>query len=408
LAGRIADGFVVLNFSKPGVKRMGDQITVVFVMTSLAGGGAEKILIHILDQMDRDKFRIKLFVRVKEGIFMKEIPSDVSVKYGIHLPKFLNNSKLPFLVKLLRLPIKKALFNVQNWLMWYEFKPFARDSDVIVGFLEQESTYLSAKAGKKLSKKCIGWIHIDLIMHLNDKNKKKSEKSYSDMDKVIACSNKAWNSAVKLYPFLKPKMQMIYNPIDLDKVRSMSLEPVNEYDFDGINIIAAGRLEKQKGFEYLIQAHKMLLDLGMKHRLIILGEGSELPNLQKLAYRLGVEGSVRMPGYLNNPYSWIARADVFALSSRYEGLCNIIIESLAVGTPVVSANCPGGPSEILSDGEFGLLFEVGDVDGMAASLMKMLEDPELRDGFIAKGFDRAERFSTKWIMTDIESAIMGA
>lgn len=385
---------------------MDGRKTVVFVMTSLAGGGAEKVLIHILQKLDRTKFRIKLFVLVKEGVYLKDIPADVSSAFGIRMPKILSRSDLPFAVKLLRLPFKKALYRLQKMTMWRKLKRFSLDSDVVVGFLEQDSTYLAAKAGKKLNKKSIGWIHIDLNQHLDEKNKKKSRRSYAELDKVIACSNKAAGSAVRLYPFLKPKLQMIYNPIDLDEVAELSNRQVDGYDFQGTNVLAAGRLEMQKGFEYLIRAHRRLLDLKVEHRLIILGAGSEEQNLKRLAEELGVAGSVVMPGFVGNWYQWVSRADAFTLSSRYEGLCNVIIEAMAAGTPVVSFNCPGGPSEILNDGEFGLLVELGDVEGLAGAIKRLLESPELKRELIRKGRGRAEQFSSRLIMPQIERAIL--
>jgi glycosyltransferase involved in cell wall biosynthesis len=384
---------------------MDSRITVTFVIASLAGGGAEKVLIHILRRLSRDKFRIRLFALAREGTYLKDIPEDVVFGYGIRLPEFFHRTDLPYWLKLVRLPFKRTLYSLQKMGIWRKFKRFCRDSDVVVGFLEQHSTYLAARAGRKLGKKSIGWIHIDLNQHLDGRNKRRSRKSYAAIDKVIACSGKAAKSAVQLYPELAGKLETIYNPIDLDEAASRAPEPVPDVDFDGIHVLAAGRLEKQKGFDYMIRAHRRLLDLGVPHRLIILGSGSQWQALQKLASELKVEDTVLMPGFVDNWYSWVARADAFALSSRYEGLCNVIIESLAVGTPVVSFDCPGGPSEILDGGEYGLLVEPGDVEGMALALKRLLESPSLREELAARGRKRAEAFSSRRIMPQIERAI---
>lgn len=337
---------------------------------------------------------------------MKNVPSDVSLGYGIRLPDFCLRTDLPRIVKMIRLPFKKAWMFVQKRFVWSKFKPFCRDADVIVGFLEQDSTYLAARAGKELGIRSIGWIHIDLSQHLDERGLEMSARAYADLDTVIACSNKAGQSALRLYPFLSEKMQMIYNPIDFDDLLSESVKPVPDFDFAGTNIIAVGRLEPQKGFEMLIQAHRRLLELGQEHRLIILGEGSQYSALRRLAADLGVADSVFLPGFVRNPYGWMARADVFALSSRYEGLCNVIIEALSLGTPVVSFDCPGGPSEILNNGEFGLLVPMGDVEGLAEALKTMLLDAPARERFIEKGRARAERFSTRSIMPQIERELL--
>jgi glycosyltransferase involved in cell wall biosynthesis len=110
-------------------------------------------------------------------------------------------------------------------------------------------------------------------------------------------------------------------------------------------------------------------------KLIILGEGPERAQLEGRVLELGIEGDVDLPGFLQNPYAIMRHAALFVMSSRYEGLPTVLIEAMACGCPVVSTNCPSGPSEILDQGQFGPLVPVGDVEALANAMMETLDDP---------------------------------
>lgn len=145
-------------------------------------------------------------------------------------------------------------------------------------------------------------------------------------------------------------------------------------------IVGAGGLRRQKDFHTLIRALS-LLRREHEARLIIIGEGKDRQSLLDLARELGVEGAVDLPGFMTNPYAWIARADIFALSSLWEGFANVVAEALALGVPVVSTTCPSGPSEILAHGQHGCLVPPGDPQALASALAETLangnrcEDP---------------------------------
>jgi glycosyltransferase involved in cell wall biosynthesis len=144
-------------------------------------------------------------------------------------------------------------------------------------------------------------------------------------------------------------------------------------------ILGVGRLHPQKDFATLIRAFARLR-AERRARLIILGAAGpgspgEAEELKTLAAQLGIAEDVDMPGFDHNPFAYMSRASVFALSSAYEGLGNVLIEALACGTPVVSTDCPSGPREILDHGRFGSLVPVGDVDAMAAAIGKTIDNP---------------------------------
>jgi glycosyltransferase involved in cell wall biosynthesis len=114
-------------------------------------------------------------------------------------------------------------------------------------------------------------------------------------------------------------------------------------------------------------------------RLVLLGEGKQRPELQRLATELGVEEHVWMPGFVTNPYSYMARAAVFVLSSAWEGFGNVLVEALALGVPVVATDCPSGPREILQGGRYGALVPVGDSQALARAVLETLYRPLPRE-----------------------------
>jgi len=139
-------------------------------------------------------------------------------------------------------------------------------------------------------------------------------------------------------------------------------------------ILGAGRLNPQKNFSLLLRAFAGVRQQ-RSARLIIMGEGPQRPELEKLAQDLGVAADVALPGYVANPYAAFSRANLFVLSSDYEGLGNVLIEAMACGCPVVATDCPSGPREILSDGRYGALPPVGDAKAMAEAMACTLEAP---------------------------------
>ena len=169
-------------------------------------------------------------------------------------------------------------------------------------------------------------------------------------------------------------IEVIFNPIINERIIQRANEPNNHPWFNPKTvpvIIAIGRLSEQKNFSLLLQSFAKVLE-STKARLIIFGEGPLRSDLENLVKELNLQDAVLLPGVVANPYNYLNNADLFVLSSNYEGLPNALVEALACGCPVVSTDCQSGPREILDDGKYGILVEPSDVNGLARAILQSL------------------------------------
>ena len=185
---------------------------------------------------------------------------------------------------------------------------------------------------------------------------------------------------------------VLNNPIDIAAIQSGSEEPVDQAWLDDPEIdpiVAVGRLKASKDFSTLLQAFATVHESRPATRLVIVGKGTERDRLEALADELGVADSVTFTGYTDNPYAYMSRASVFAMPSKVEGLPTVLIEALACGCTIVSTDCQYGPREILEDGQYGRLTEVGDAERMADTICDALDDPTPPE----RSRERAQHFS---------------
>lgn len=197
---------------------------------------------------------------------------------------------------------------------------------------------------------------------------------YPQADAIIGNSIGVAKDIAKVTGLPPERINVVYNPTITSKVIKKSQEEINHSWFKEGElpvVLGVGRLNVQKDFGTLIKAFAQVRQ-NYPCRLMILGNGAERQNLNNLVKELGLENHVEIPGFADNPYKYMKQAKVFVLSSAWEGLPNVLIEAMAVGTPVVATNCPSGPEEILDNGKYGKLIPVGDVDKMAEATKSVL------------------------------------
>ncbi len=206
---------------------------------------------------------------------------------------------------------------------------------------------------------------------------------------VVAVSQGVAESVAEAVGVPEERLSVIYNPaVTPTALRRAEEAPDHPWFGDGGPpvVLGAGRLARQKDFPTLIEAFRLVL-AERPCRLLVLGEGPMRPDLEGRVRALGLEGQVSLPGWVENPYAFMARAALFALSSRHEGFPGALVEALACGCPAVSTDCPAGPAEILEDPT--LLAPVGDADALAGVMLRALARPADKPALRA----RAARFS---------------
>jgi glycosyltransferase involved in cell wall biosynthesis len=206
---------------------------------------------------------------------------------------------------------------------------------------------------------------------------------YPRADAILAVSEGVADDLARSTGLPRARIAVTYNPVVSDALDAAAREPVaHAWLRPGAPpvVLGVGKLKAQKGFDVLLRAFAHVR-AARPARLVILGEGPQRRALERLARELGIADDVALPGFVANPFAWMARSGVFALSSLWEGLPSVLIEALACGCAVVSADCPSGPAEILEAGRLGPLVPVGDAAALGAAIARALAapgDPEAR------------------------------
>ena len=308
---------------------------VLFLIPSLRGGGAERVITTLLQHLDRSSFKLTLaLVDARKSVFLNEVPADVEfIDLGCRRVRY----ALPKIVALIWKRRPDVVFSTLGHLnlalaMLRPLLPrnpryIARESSIV-------SQVLAAHRNPQLRR----WMY---------------RRFYGNHDAVVCQSQAMLDDLVANHAFPRERTVLIHNPVDVERVRRLSAEtgPDNEPAFkknsDGVQLITAGRLAHEKGFDLLIEA-LALLDTA-RVQLTILGTGPLRACLERLAQTMGVADRVRFAGFQANPYAWFAWADAFVFSSRFEGFPNVVLEALACGTPVIATPAPGGTREVLND-----------------------------------------------------------
>ena len=243
---------------------------------------------------------------------------------------------------------------------------------------------------------------------LNEPTLRLARCLYPRADDIIAVSESVRRDALGFFRLDPGRVHTIYNPISLGDIRRSSKGVCDPILANlGSFVMGCGRLEPMKGFSDLIRAFSRIRDMpGLK--LVILGDGSCHNELLDCASSHGVGDRVLLPGFRANPYQFFARARAFVLASRFgEASPLVLAEAMACGTPVISSRCEWGPEEILGNGEYGLLYDVGKVEDLSRHLCQVLSDPEQASARAARALQRARDFSDDVILPELERRFMG-
>lgn len=270
---------------------------------------------------------------------------------------------LPALVGYLRRERPEALFSALSFSNVTALLARER-AGVALRLVVSEHTHLSAKRALLRRRR------LDLLPAL-------IARTYPGADAITAVSEGAAADLARFGGLARSSIEVLPNPVALDEIATLARAPL-DHPFAAPGgpplVLGAGKLDRQKDFATLLRAFARLR-AQRPARLAILGDGPERARLAALARELGVERDLALPGFAANPFAWMARAAVLALSSRVEGLGMVLVEALACGCPAVATDCPSGPAEILEGGRVGPLVAVGDDAALAVALARTLDAP---------------------------------
>ncbi len=272
---------------------------------------------------------------------------------------------------------------------------------MIIAAQEGRATFIAFLVGMVLRKPVVGCIQFDWGMFSRYSKRRQVwglKWMCPRMSKVVVCGEGSAGSLMKIARIPDERLVVIPNFVQAKVVREKAEEELPKWSDEVMSkrtVIGVGRMELQKGFDVLIRAHAKALSEGVDHHLLIIGDGGLRREHEELVRELGVEDSVFMPGFCDNPFPLVKAADVFALSSRWEGLPFVLIEAMTLGVAVVATDCPSGPREVLlgKGEEYGKLVPVEDADALGAALVEMLTNDEERRMFAEKAMIRAMDYS---------------
>ncbi|MFO0920034.1 MAG: glycosyltransferase, partial [Planctomycetaceae bacterium] len=223
--------------------------------------------------------------------------------------------------------------------------------------------------------------------------------------KVLANSLVMRENAIRFFRLSPERVTTLFNYRDFGRIDRLLEEPSPEWPGQGFRIAAIGRLVPQKGFDVLLAAAAKLRDRQVAFQLAILGQGPLEADLRRQIDELRLQDHVHLLGFQRNPYGYLKSADLFVLSSRFEGLPGVLIEALACRTPVVSTDCPTGPREILGEGEFGPLTPVDDANALAEAMQRVLEQPPPAETRERARQSVLERYETQNCLRQLEAIL---
>jgi glycosyltransferase involved in cell wall biosynthesis len=353
---------------------------VCFVLPSLSGGGAERVAVQILNALDPLVWDRSMYLFRREGPYLDAVDGAIALSSGA------GGSR------------------IGRWMALRRFLVETRP-DLVVAFLSYLSV-LSAVSAARIGARVVFDQGTPVSAFLTDRDYHwrlpwhrrvfswASRLGYQRADAIVATSKGVAEDLATEFGVAADRIHIVHNPIDLHAIALASSEPIDpayETALASPVIVAAGRLADVKNYPLLIEA-VAVLRARVPVRLLILGSGDLESSLRELVSQKRLDQAVTFAGFQSNPWKYIARADVFALTSRYEGFGNVLVEAMACGVPVVATSSPG-TRDIVSAGLDGLLVDQHEPAALAAALARVIEDSPLRARMGAEARRSATRFA---------------
>lgn len=362
---------------------------ILFLIPTLSGGGAEKVLVNLVNNLDRNKYSIKVMTLFDTGVnkqYLKE-----KNEYMFFFNRNFRGSRLLF-----KLFSPKFLFNLM----------IKEEYDVIVSFLEGPTTRIVSGCNNEKTK-IVNWIHNEFY------DMKSVSKSYRSLKETIRCYKKfsytvfVAESAKDVFPGVIPlqNKRVLYNIVETEQIREMSLEKVEDIQFDGskINLVSVGRFTHQKGYERLLEViNKLIYQDKINLHLYLIGQGELKEKYLKIINERKISDNVTLLEFQKNPYKYVKKSDLFICSSYYEGFSTVVTESLIIGTPVVTTLCSGMKELLGEESQYGTIVENSE-QGLYSGLRRILKDKSEIGKLKERAIERGKSFNKSNTIYSVES-----
>ena len=364
---------------------------ILFIIPSLAGGGAEKVLVNMVKHLDRHKYDITVQCLFDVGVNKQYLASHVRYKYVFR--KIIRGN-----IYLFKLFSPKFLFN----------HIIKENYDIVVSYFQSPTTRIVAgcpNSGIKL----IQWVHNEFQDRKKITSCYRSDAECIELQKRYDVNVYVANTVKDIYLGTFPELRygrenhVLYNVVESDVIRerSMDLMPEKAKVARKRTLVSVGRMVPQKSFDRLLRVVKRLKNEGFDFEMLLLGTGELEEKLKKQSRELQVEDTVSFLGYQTNPYKYVRNADLFVCSSLHEGFCTAVTESLIVGTPVITTMCSGMEELLGLNQEYGIIVENNE-NALYEGIRRLLKDEAMLSAYTEKAAERGKQFSTEQAVTEIE------
>lgn len=361
---------------------------VLFLIHDLGQGGAEKVLVNLVNNMDRAKFDITVMTLFDVGENKQFLSKDITYKTCFK-KMFRGNSHL------MKLLSPEQLHNIF----------ITEEYDIEVAYLEGPCARIISGC-KNSNTKLISWIHIE--QHTAKKASasfrsfSEAQKCYSKFNKIVGVSKTVEQDFCDIFGMGFPT-EVLYNTNESEKILSLSEEFIDDIEFSDevINLVGVGKLLKNKGFDRIIRIISKLKENRYPVHLYILGSGPEKNNLENMVNELGLKDNVTLLGYQLNPYKYLRKCDLFICASLQEGFSTAATEALIVGVPVCTVEVSGMKEMLGENNEYGIVTN-NDEEALYIAIKSLLDNRQLFDYYIKKTKERGEVFSTKNTVNAVE------
>lgn len=361
---------------------------ILFLIHDLCHGGAEKVLVNLVNNMDRSKFDITVMALFDVGVNRQFLKEHITYKSCFRHP-------VPGNSHYMKLLSPKQLY---RWLIKDHY-------DIVVSYLEGPTARIAAGAPAEV--KVVSWIHCTIAskkaLAASFRNVTEASSCYQRADKMVFVSGGVMNAFEKLCP--TENNAVLYNTNESSVILEKAREEVDiPFQEGGFNWCGVGKLVANKGFDRMLRIQKRLLDDGYPVRFYALGTGPLEAELKAWCQENGIADSVTFLGYQTNPYKYVAKCDLYVCASHAEGFSTAATEALIVGTPVCTVEVSGMKEMLGGNNEWGIVTENNE-GALYRGIRRLLDDSALLAHYREKAAERGKTFSTENTVRAVEEML---